>query len=122
MKPVRRFRRVVRDLDIVANPLRTYHRSEPAFIYLEVYNLERDEFGRTEYEIAYRIGRPEQKKIDPYLFLAQRLPEGGKQLEVTREIRTRESGRRRPLRAAEEEDQPHHGFGGHAASSDSGLF
>ena len=98
------------DLDIVANPLRTYHRSEPAFIYLEVYNLERDEFGRTEYEIAYRIGRPEQKKIDPHLFMAQRLPEGGKQLEVTRVFRTRESGRRRPLRAAEEEDQPHQGL------------
>ena len=99
-----------RDLNIVANPLRTYHRSEPAFIYLEVYNLDRDEFGRTEYEIAYRIGRPEQKKIDPYLFLAQRLPEGGKQLEVTREIRTRNTGIRRPVRAAEEEDEPHMGL------------
>ena len=98
------------DMDIVANPLRTYRRSEPAFIYLEVYYLGRDEFGRTEYEIAYRIGRPEQKKIDPYLFVAQRLPEGGKQLEVTRVFRTRESGTRRPLRAAEEEDQPHQGL------------
>ena len=98
------------DLDIVANPLRTYHRSEPAFIYLEVYNLERDEFGRTEYEIAYRIGRPEQKKIDPYLFVAQRLPEGGNQLEVTRVFRTRETGIRRPLRAADEEEQPHQGL------------
>ena len=98
------------DMDIVANPLRTYHRSEPAFIYLEVYNLERDEFGRTEYEIAYRIGQPEQKKIDPYLFLAQRLPEGGKQLEVTRVSKTRETGIRRPLRAADEEEQPHQGL------------
>ena len=98
------------DLDIVANPLRTYHRSEPAFIYLEVYNLERDEFARTEYQIAYRIGRPEQKKIDPHLFLAQRLPEGGRQLEVTREIRTRESGLGRPERAAEEEDEPQGGI------------
>ena len=98
------------DLDIVANPLRTYHRSEPAFIYLEVYNLERDEFARTEYQIAYRIGRPEQKKIDPHLFLAQRLPDGGRQLEVTREIRTRESGMRRPERAAEEEDEPQGGI------------
>ena len=98
------------DLDIVANPLRTYHRSEPAFMYLEVYNLERDEFGRSEYQIAYRIGRPEQKKIDPHLFLAQRLPDGGRQLEVTREIRTRESGMRRPERAAEEEDEPQGGI------------
>ena len=30
-------------LNVVGNPLRTYHRSEPAFIYLEVYNLNRDE-------------------------------------------------------------------------------
>ncbi|MDE2998865.1 MAG: GWxTD domain-containing protein [Gemmatimonadota bacterium] len=52
-------------LNVVANPLRTYHRSEPAFIYLEVYNLERDEYGRTEYEISYRIGRPGEDEIDP---------------------------------------------------------
>ena len=65
-------------LNVVANPLRTYHRSEPAFIYLEVYNLKRDEYGRTEYEISYRIGRPGEDKIDPYLFLAQRLPGDGK--------------------------------------------
>ncbi len=69
-------------LNVVANPLRTYHRSEPAFIYLEVYNLKRDEFGRTEYDIAYRIGRPEQKKIDPYLFMAQRLPGDGEASDV----------------------------------------
>ena len=96
------------DLDILANPLRTYDRSEPAFIYLEVYNLDRDEFGRTEYQIAYRIGRPEQKKIDPYLFLAQRLPEGGRRLEVSREIRTGETGMRppEPERVADEEEEP----------------
>ncbi len=93
------------DLDIVANPLRTYHRSEPAFIYLEVYNLERDEFGRTEYEISYTIGNTEQRKIDPYLFVAQRLPQGGRQLEVSRVSRTRESGMRRPPRVSEEEEE-----------------
>ncbi len=97
-------------LNVVANPLRTYHRSEPAFIYLEVYNLERDEFGRSEYEIAYQIAQPEQEKIGPNLFMAQRLPDGGRQLEVTREIRTRESGMRRPERAAEEEDEPQGGI------------
>ncbi len=94
------------DLDILANPLRTYHRSEAAFIYLEVYNLERNEFGRTEYQIAYRIGRPEQKKIDPYLFLAQRLPKGGRRLQITREIRAVETGMRRPERVTEEENEP----------------
>ena len=76
-------------LNVVANPLRTYHRSEPAFIYLEVYNLKRDEYGRTEYEISYRIGRPGVDEIDPYMFMSQRLPENGKstgagQVSVTR--------------------------------------
>ena len=66
------------DLNVVANPLRTYHRSEPAFIYLELYNLRRDRYGRTEYEISYRIGRPGEERIDPYLFTAQRLPGNGK--------------------------------------------
>ncbi|MCY3764685.1 MAG: GWxTD domain-containing protein [Gemmatimonadetes bacterium] len=98
------------DLTIVANPQRTYHRSEPAFIYLEVYNLERDEFGRSEYEISYRLGRPEQKKIDPYLYLAQRLPEVGRHLEVTREIRTSQTGMRRPVRATEGEEEPQRGL------------
>ncbi len=72
------------DLTIVANPLRTYHRAEPAFIYLEVYNLKRDRYGQAEYEISYQIGRPKQKEIDPFLFLAQRLPHGDVQLEMTR--------------------------------------
>ena len=79
-------------LNVVANPLRTYHRSEPAFIYLEVYNLKRDEYGRTKYEISYRIGRPGEDEIDPYLFIAQRLPGNGKssgatQVSVTRNER-----------------------------------
>ena len=76
-------------LNVVANPLRTYHRSEPAFIYLEVYNLKRDEYGRTAYEISYRIGRLGKEEIDPYLFMAQRLPGEGEasnvaQVNVTR--------------------------------------
>ena len=69
-------------LNVVANPLRTYHRSEPAFIYLEVYNLKRDEYGRTAYEISYRIGRPGEEEIDPYLFMAQRLPGDGEASDV----------------------------------------
>ena len=79
-------------LNVVANPLRTYHRSEPAFIYLEAYNLKRDEYGRTAYEISYRIGRPGDEEIDPYLFMAQRLPGDGEasnvaQVNVTRNER-----------------------------------
>ena len=79
-------------LNVVANPLRTYHRSEPAFMYLEVYNLKRDEYGRTEYEISYRIGRLGNEEIDPYLFIAERLPgngtpSGAAQVHVTRNER-----------------------------------
>ena len=76
-------------LNVVANPLRTYHRSEPAFIYLEVYNLKRDEYGRTEYEISYRIGRPGEEEIDPYLFVAQRLPGDGDASAAAQVIMTR---------------------------------
>ena len=76
-------------LNVVANPLRTYHRSEPAFIYLEVYNLKRDEYGRTAYEISYRIGRPGEEEIDPYLFVAQRLPGDGDASAAAQVIMTR---------------------------------
>ena len=34
--------------------------------------------GRTEYEISYRIGRLGNEEIDPYQFIAERLPENGK--------------------------------------------
>ncbi len=76
-------------LNVVANPLRTYHRSEPAFIYLEVYNLKRDVYGRTAYEISYRIGRPGEEEIDPYLFVAQRLPGDGDASTAAQVIMTR---------------------------------
>ena len=74
------------DLLIHPNPLRTYHRSESVFIYLELYNLARDRFGRTQYEIAYRIGRPKDKEIDPALFWDLDLPEGT--LEIRQVSRT----------------------------------
>ena len=94
-----------RDLTIVANPLRSYHRSEPAFIYLEVYNLERDQFGRSEYEISYQIGRPKQEEIDPFLFMAQRLPHGEVQLEMTRARGIHGGEPVLPARLAMDEDQ-----------------
>ena len=61
------------DLKIGPNPLRTYGRGDPVFIYLEVYNLVRDTFGRTQYDISYRIGRPERDEIDPALFASMDL-------------------------------------------------
>ncbi len=97
-------------LNIVANPLRTYHRSESAFIYLEMYELKRDEFGRTEYEISYRIGRPVGEEIDPYMFMSQQLPVGGEQIEVTHVLGSHESSMRQRMRVSEEEEQQHHGL------------
>lgn len=69
-----------KDLQIDANPLRTFHPSEPVYIYLELYDLKRDHFGHTNYEIAYQISRPKSKKIDPALFADLNLPEG--QIEI----------------------------------------
>jgi hypothetical protein len=34
---------------------RTYRFGEPVFIYYEIYNLKRDEFGSTKYRILYEI-------------------------------------------------------------------
>jgi GWxTD domain-containing protein len=58
------------DLGVKANPMRTYHRSEYVFLYLETYGLALDGFGRSNYEISYRIGPPEKDEVDPGLFAA----------------------------------------------------
>lgn len=59
-----------RDFEIVPNPIRTYHASEPVFIYLEVYHLAQDGFGQTRYDISYRLGPADKKEVDPALFVA----------------------------------------------------
>ena len=58
------------DLKIAPNPLRTYPRSDLVFIYMELYNLTRDEFGRTQYDVTYSMGAPGKREIDPALFEA----------------------------------------------------
>lgn len=63
------FPEVRQDLNITQNPLRTYKRTNPLFLYFEIYNLSQNQFSRTQYEVAYEIGRPEQDKIDASLFL-----------------------------------------------------
>ena len=56
------------DLRVTPNPLHTYGRSEPVFIYLEIYNLKEDRFGRTKYRISYRLTRPDREEIRPERF------------------------------------------------------
>jgi len=57
-----------RDLRITPNPLRTYARAEPVSVYFEIYNLTRDVFGRSRYDISYRIGETKGEDIDPAMF------------------------------------------------------
>ena len=63
------------DLFITPNPVRTFSPSEPVFIYLELYDLQRDDFGNTQYEISYTIGKPEVDTLSPTLFASQDLIE-----------------------------------------------
>ena len=61
------------DLHIIPNPVRTFSPSEPVFIYLELYDLQRNDFGNTQYEISYTIGKPEVDTLSPTLFASQSL-------------------------------------------------
>ena len=63
------------DLHITPNPVRTFSKSEPVFIYLELYDLKRDDFGNTQYEISYTISKPEVDTLSPTLFASQDLIE-----------------------------------------------
>ena len=63
------------DLIITPNPVRTFSQTEPVFIYLELYDLKRDAFGSTQYEISYTIGKPEVDALSPTLFASQSLIE-----------------------------------------------
>jgi len=70
------------DLEICPNPIRTFGRSDTVLIYLEIYHLTQDEFGRTRYEIRYRIGQPEREAIDPAMFAALDLSGPGGSISV----------------------------------------
>ena len=63
------------DLRVALNPLHTFYRSESVYVYFEVYNLTRDDFGRTKYEITYRIGQPVETEVVPGRFEAVALAE-----------------------------------------------
>ena len=49
-------------VEVVALPSRTYKAGQPIVIYYEVYDLHRDELGRTQYRVDYRI-TPKQGKL-----------------------------------------------------------
>ena len=70
------------DLLVTPNPLHTYGRSEPVFIYLEIYNLKKDGFGRTKYRISYRLTQPDREEIQPERFAALDEPGAGATLQI----------------------------------------
>lgn len=51
------------DLEIIPMPSRTYQRGQNAYVYYEIYNLERDAFGQTHYEVEYTIGEKSNGSI-----------------------------------------------------------
>ena len=59
-----------KNLTIHPNPLRLYQTGERVFVYLELYNLTRDDFGQTNFEIAFRMERPAEEELDAELFEA----------------------------------------------------
>ncbi len=44
-------------LEVIPMPSRTYRAGQSVFVYYEVYNLEKDEFGQAKYRVAYTVGR-----------------------------------------------------------------
>lgn len=76
IKPKVAFPEARLDLDIVPNPLRSFRKYEPVFIYFEFYNLNQNMYDRTQYQISYRISLPKEKEIDPTLFDASNVTEG----------------------------------------------
>ncbi len=48
-----------RGLEVVPNPSLAYLPGQPVFVFYEVYNLKRDEFGATKYRVSYEISSME---------------------------------------------------------------
>jgi GWxTD domain-containing protein len=48
---------------IVPSPSRAFNPGDPLFVYFEIYNLKRDEFGNTNYQVGYEVRRGRRKQI-----------------------------------------------------------
>jgi len=63
------------DIKLIHNPLRTFRQSEFLHLYFEVYHLQRNAFGRTHYDVSYRVGWPKEEEIASSLFMAVDQPD-----------------------------------------------
>ena len=50
-------------IEVIPNPLRTFDADELLYIYFEIYNLVRDEFGQTDFSVTYRVGPPDLRRF-----------------------------------------------------------
>ena len=50
-------------IEVIPNPLRTFGADELLYIYFEIYNLVRDEFGQTDFSVTYRVGPPDLRRF-----------------------------------------------------------
>jgi GWxTD domain-containing protein len=71
---------------LVPNPPRTYPRSDKVQVYFEMYNLTRDSFGRTHYEIDYQVAPAEAEEVDPRLFVVVAYATADRVSEVQRKL------------------------------------
>ncbi len=51
------------DVAVIPMASRTYLSNQPVFIYYEIYNLTRDEFGATNYRVSYEVRSMERKSV-----------------------------------------------------------
>ena len=52
-----------RDIEVVPNPSLGYLPGKPVFIYYEIYNLTKDEFGATKFRVQYEVESTEEKNV-----------------------------------------------------------
>jgi GWxTD domain-containing protein len=55
IRPTNRGRFRKGDVSVVPNPTRHYLAGQPVYLYYEVYNLEKDDFGITRYRVSYEV-------------------------------------------------------------------
>ncbi|MBT4138083.1 MAG: hypothetical protein HOE48_09215, partial [Candidatus Latescibacteria bacterium] len=51
------------DLEVIPLASQAYLPAQPVFIYFELYNLNADEFGQTQYHISYEVRSKDQKSV-----------------------------------------------------------
>ena len=67
--------------DILPAPSRTFRPGSPVYVYFEIYNLTRDTFGNTRYEVAYEVTSKSVEDTTPRTFFP-RIRKDGETIEV----------------------------------------